>query len=269
MKHLRKPLSILLTALLLLSCIPVFAFASDDITVKLRIEGLDACLFYDDVSVDAGATAYDVLAAADSASDDLTVDASVSDYGSIYVSSINGIKAGTYTEKGWDGWQYHVNGADPYVAMDQCIVADGDDVVIFYSDEWGATGFVYPTVSVKEGKVSFSCIVTTYDENWNPVSSEQAITGYTLTWGYGKGKTREFQPDENGVCAIPAFYYTNGEHSLQISKNAENGLPTVLRYAPDFTITVEDADMGFMARFVAFFEMLYYVISQFFASVAK
>ncbi len=269
MKNIRKPLSILLTALMLLSCLPVLAFGADKINVKLRIEGLDACLFYDDVSVASGATAYDVLVAADQSSDSLKVDAYVSDYGSIYVNAINDIKAGTYTKKGWDGWQYHVNDVDPYVAMDQCVVSDGDSIVIFYSDEWGETGFVYPTLSIKEGKVSFTCVVTTYDENWNPVSSEQTITGYTLLWGYGKGKTKELTPDENGVCTIPAYYYTNGEHALQIVKNADNGLPTVMRYAPDFTVTVEDADMGFFARFLAFFEMVFTAIRDFFASMAK
>ena len=149
-----------------------------------------------------------------------------------------------------------------------------EDLTLVYtgttnSDEWGETGFVYPTLSIKESKVSFTCVVTTYDENWNPVSSEQNITGYTLLWGYGKGKTKELTPDENGVCTIPAYYYTNGEHALQIVKNADNGLPTVMRYAPDFTVTVEDADMGFFARFLAFFEMVFTTIRDFFASMAK
>ncbi len=268
MKQFRKTLSILLTALMLLSCIPVFAFGANQISVKLRVEGIDKCFYYDDVAVTAGSTAYDVLVKADDESEALTVTAYVSEYG-VYVSAINGLEAGTQTKKGWDGWQYHVNDADPGVGMDAYSVKENDSIVIFYGDEWGETGMYYPSVSVKEGKVSFPCVVTTYDENWTPVVKEENVTGYTLVWGYGNGKTKEFTPDEEGVCEIPAYYYTNGDHSVQIVKTAENGLPMVLRFAPDFTVAVEDADMGFFARFVAFFEMLFTAIKDFFAALSK
>lgn len=264
MKTFRKSVSILLTALLLLSCVPVFAFAAAKVTVKLRVEGIDKCFYYDDVTVNSGATVYDVLTAADKASDALTVVSYISDYG-VYVSAINGIEAGTKTDKGWDGWQYHVNDADPGVGMSACTVKADDSIVIFYGDEWGDTGMLYPTVSVADGKISFPCTVTTYDENWNPVTKKENVTGYKLTWGYGNGKTKQFTPDENGVCEIPAYYYTNGEHSVQIEKTAENGLPMVLRFAPDFKVTVEDADMGFFARIIAFFQMLFAAIRDLFA----
>ena len=268
MKTFRKPISILLTALMLLACVPVFAFAAGDVTVKLRIEGLDACMYYGDVTVDTGASVYDVLMKADEKSDDLTVEASVSDYGA-YISSINGLAAGSKTDKGWDGWQYHVNDADPQIGADRCIVKAGDSIVFFYSDEFGDIGFGYPEITVKDGKVSLTRTVTTYDENWNTVYVNEAVPAYTLTWGYGKGDTKTFIADENGVCEIPAYYYTNGEHSVQVEKTAENGLPLILRYAPDFTVTVEDADMSFFARFIAFFQMVFAAIRDFFAGLAK
>ena len=238
MKMFRKTLSIVMVILTVLMCLSVTAFAGDA-TVKLRIESVDKCLFYGDVKVAEGATALDVLKAADAADDSLTVTIVESEYG-LYLSAINGIYAGSYTEKMWDGWSYRVNEVAPAVGVDAYTVSNGDSMVMYYNDEWN-TGMQYPvakTDKLSEGKIYFTSMDTVYDENWNATVAECAVTGYTLIWDGVK-----FTPDAEGVCTIDEKYLTAGEHSVQVEKyDAKTGLPTVLRFAPDFTVAIEKAE---------------------------
>ena len=256
MKMFRKTLSIVMVILTVLMCLSVSAFAADT-TVKLRIEGVDKCYFYGDVKVADGATALDVLKAADAADDSLTVTIVESEYG-LYLSAINGVYAGSYTEKMWDGWSYRVNDVAPTVGVDAYEVSDGDSMVMYYNDEWN-TGMQYPvakTDKLSEGKIYFTSMDTVYDENWNATVAECAVTGYTLIWD-GKKIT----PDAEGVCTIDASLLTAGKHTVQIEKyDAKTGLPTVLRFAPDFTVTVEGSEAE-----KSFFDM----IKDFFMSIIE
>lgn len=238
MKMFKKSLSVVMAVLTVFACLSLTAFAADT-TVNLRIEGITECLYYADVAISENATVYDVLLKADAESDKLTVTSYVSEYGA-YVDSINGIAAGTYTEKKWDGWSYRVNRVAPSVGVDAYTVSAGDSIVMYYNDEWN-TGMQYPeakTDKLGDGKIYFTSMDTVYDENWNSVVAECAVTGYTLIWD----GTR-ITPDAEGVCIIDASLLKAGEHSVQIEKYDEKtGLPTVLRFAPDFTVAVEGAE---------------------------
>ena len=256
MKMFRKTLSIVMVILTVLMCLSLSAFAADT-TVNLRIEGITECLYYGNVTVSENATVYDVLLKADKESDKLTVISTASEYGA-YVSAINGITSGTYTEKKWDGWSYRVNGVAPSVGVDAYTVSAGDSIVMYYNDEWN-TGMQYPTVKtdkLSEDKIYFTSMDTVYDENWNATVKECAVTGYTLIWD-GKKIT----PDAEGVCTIDASLLTAGKHTVQIEKyDAKTGLPTVLRFAPDFTVTVEGSEAE-----KSFFDM----IKDFFMSIIE
>lgn len=261
MKKFKKSMSIVLVLMMLLASFAVSSFAADDVTVSLRIEGIEECLFYGDVTVPADATAYDVLLKADEKDDSLTVVSSASIYGA-YITSINDITAGSYTTMKWDGWSYMVDGISPEVGVDGYKVENGDVIVMYYADPWN-TGMQYPiahTENVADGEISFTSMDAVYDENWNAVTKECAVTGYVLTWGYN-GKTVEITPDENGVCKIPYKYLTIGEHTVQIEKyDAKTGLPTVLRYAPDFSVEID-----FFDGIMAFFKMIFEAITSLFA----
>lgn len=261
MKMFKKSMSILLVAMMLLASFTLCSFAADDVKVSLRIEGIDKCLFYGDVTVPADATAYDALLKADEKDDSLTVVSSASIYGA-YITSINGITAGTYTTMKWDGWSYMVDGVSPEVGVSAYKVEDGDVIVIFYGDPWN-TGMQYPiahTENIADGTISFTSMDTVYDESWNAVTKEVPVKDYTLTWGY-KGKTVEITPDENGVCKIPYKYLTIGEHTVQIEKYDEKTtLPTVLRFAPDFTVSI-----SFIDGIMVFFKMIFEAITSLFA----
>lgn len=238
MKLFKKTLCVLL-AVLLLSCTAMIAFAEDGgNVVSLRVEGITDCLFYGDVTVSDGATALDALKAADAVSDDLTLTVTESEYGS-YLAAINGLYAGSQTEKGWDGWMFRVNGVAPEVGINAFVVKGGDVLVVYYSDEYGETGMYYPVLDdsllLTEGKLSFTSTVTDYDPvTWEPTVQEVTIKGYTLIWDGAR-----IQPDENGVVTLTEAQLQNGDHSVQIERYAQNGLPTVLRFAPDYSIKIE------------------------------
>ena len=250
MQSFKKTLSVLMALLLLAVCAaPVLADAAK-ITVSLRVEGIEDCLYYSDVTVDAGSTVLDVLQTADEQEASLWLTVVTSDYGP-YLVAINDIAAGTKTATGWDGWQYHVDGADPGVGVSACTVSDGAQIVVFYGDEWGETGMYYPEIdlsAIDKGLVSFTAESTAYDENWNPTTVTVTLTGYTLYWD-GKAYT----PDEDGVCELPVSALRGETHSVQIISFAENGLPNVLRYAPDYTV---EASLGFFARIGLLFNRL-------------
>ena len=266
MKLFKQTLSVLLAALLL-GCTALVAFAAEgDLTVSMRVEGIKDCLFYGDVTVADGATALDALKAADAASDDLTLTVTESDYGA-YLTGINGVFAGTQTTKGWDGWMFRVNDASVSVGIDACTVKDGDKVVVYYSDEFGETGMMYPTLDdskLGEGKLSFTSVVTEYDpETWEPTEKTVPVTGYTLIWDGQK-----ITPDEAGVATISFGQLLGTEHSVQIERYAENGLPTVLRFAPDYTVTIEakeePAQQNFFAKLLNAIKTFFQKIIDFF-----
>lgn len=264
MKMFKKSLSVILAVMMLISCTAVMSFAANgSVTVSLRIEGITECLYYDDVTVADGSTALDVIKAADEKDDSLTVGIVDSKYGD-YIVSINNIIAGTYTTMKWDGWSYMVDGEAPDVGVSAYTVSDGETIVMYYGDPWN-TGMQYPIINTEnlaDGEISFTSMDTVYDENWNADTKECPVTDYTLVWGYGNGKTVEITPDENGVCKIPYKYITSGEHTVQIEKyDADNGLPTVLRYAPDFSVSI-----SFWDAIGAFFKMIFEAIASLFGA---
>lgn len=245
MKIFKKSLSVILAVLMALFCFGAVAFAADDeISVSLRIEGIKNCLYYGDVQVKANASVLDVVKKADSLDDTLTVTVIESQYGA-YISAVNGDKEAAF--KGWDGWLFRVNDVEPETGVSFVTVADGDSVVLYYGDPYGI-GMQYPTIDtskLNEGKISFTSLDTVYDANWNPTTAEVPVTGYTLVWDDVK-----IMADENGVCTIPEKNLTNGNHSVQIEKAAQNGCPLVLRLAPDFTVTVEKEETSFIVRII-------------------
>ena len=274
MKLFKKTLCVLLAALLL-GCTALTAFAAEgDVTVSLRVEGITDCLFYDNVTVAADATALDALKAADAASDDLTLTVTESDYGA-YLAAINGLYAGSQTTKGWDGWMFRVNDEAVSVGIDAFTVSNGDSVVVYYSDEFGDTGMLYPEINLDglmEGKISFTSATTEYDpETWEPTVKQVPVTGYTLIWDGEK-----IAADEEGVAHLTEAQIADGDHSVQIERYAENGLPTVLRFAPDYGVTIgsaedpddsQDQPQGLFARIIAFFRNLFQKIAAFFGKL--
>ncbi len=264
MKMFKKALSIILTVITVIGCTAIVSFAEDsDVTVSLRIEGITECLYYGNITVSKDSTALDVIKAADDMDNSLDVTVITTELYGSYITSINGITAGTYTTMMWDGWSYMVDGVSPDKGVSAYTVSEGEKIVLYYGDPWN-TGMQYPTVDtskISKGIITFTSLDTVYDNDGAPVEQVNLIKGYTLLWGY-KDETIEITPDENGVCKIPYKYLTLGKHSLQIIKNDEaTGLPTVLRYAPDFTVSVNIFNV-----IISFFNRIIEAVTSIFAA---
>lgn len=239
MKTFKKSVSLLLAALMLLSSCCAFAFAASDIKVNVRIEGINDKLFYGNVTVSAGATVLDAIKKADSVSDKIKVTVTDGPYGA-YVTAVNSEKEKTFG--GYDGWNYRVNGVAPDVSMDQYTVKTGARIVLYYGDPYGK-GMQYPVADASmlaAGYLSFKSTDTVYNDNGTTSFVENVITDYILEWGLGNGATVDLYPDENGLIYIEKEFLTKGEHSVQIIKTDDSGMPLVLRLAPDYTINVTE-----------------------------
>lgn len=70
----------LATLLVSASAVTAFAAETKDITVSLRIEGVDSCVLYDNYEIPQGSTAADLIQYADKLSDDVTVTGTENNY---------------------------------------------------------------------------------------------------------------------------------------------------------------------------------------------
>ena len=239
MKALKKSVSLLLALIMLMSACCAFASAASDIKVNVRIEGINDKLFYGNVTVPSGATVLDAIKQADSVSSKIKVTVKNGAYGA-YVTAVNNEKEKTFG--GYDGWNYRVNGVDPSVSMDKYKVKSGAKIILYYGDPYGK-GMQYPvadTSMLAAGYLSFKSTDTVYRADGTTKTTESVITGYILEWGLGNGATVDLYPDENGLVYIDKEFLTKGEHSVQIIKTDDSGMPLVLRFAPDYMINVTE-----------------------------
>ena len=239
MKALKKSVSLLLALIMLMSACCAFASAASDIKVNVRIEGINDKLFYGNVTVPSGATVLDAIKQADSVSSKIKVTVKNGAYGA-YVTAVNNEKEKTFG--GYDGWNYRVNGVDPSVSMDKYKVKSGAKIILYYGDPYGK-GLQYPvadTSMLAAGYLSFKSTDTVYRADGTTKTTESIITGYILEWGLGNGATVDLYPDENGLVYIDKEFLTKGEHSVQIIKTDDSGMPLVLRFAPDYMINVTE-----------------------------
>lgn len=239
MKALKKSVSLLLALIMLMSACCAFASAASDIKVNVRIEGINDKLFYGNVTVPSGATVLDAIKQADSVSSKIKVTVKNGAYGA-YVTAVNSEKEKTFG--GYDGWNYRVNGVDPSVSMDKYKVKSGAKIILYYGDPYGK-GMQYPvadTSMLAAGYLSFKSTDTVYRADGTTKTTESVITGYILEWGLGNGATVDLYPDENGLVYIDKEFLTKGEHSVQIIKTDDSGMPLVLRFAPDYMINVTE-----------------------------
>ena len=203
-------------------------------TVKLRIEGINENLFYDDVTVpytSESLTVQDMIIYADEQNENLTVVGA--EGASPYITSINGDAAGAFG--GWDGWLFTVNGIEAATGINGVNLADGDSVLFYYGDPYGV-GMQYPEVDLSEINkrvIKFTSADTSYDLDYTPVVTVNPVAGATV---YFEGT--EYVTDDEGKITVQRDLLSEGVHAIQIEKKAENGLPLVLRFAPDFTVDI-------------------------------
>lgn len=231
MKKALLTFALLMTLTLCLTAsLSLTAFAEENaLSFNLRIEGINETLYYSTVSVpyEESLSLQDALLYLDANDDSLSFTGADSDY----ITEINGEAAGSFG--GWDGWLFTVNGTSLATAMSSCILNENDKVVLYYGDPYGI-GMQFPNVEIKEGKLLFTSANTVYDESFNPTVVINPVVSATVSIN---GET--FVTDENGEISLEHSKLKNGANSISISKNAENGCPMLLRFAPDFTLELE------------------------------
>jgi LPXTG-motif cell wall-anchored protein len=239
MKKTTKKLALLLfTVMFLLAGSAVTtAFAADKtISITLRIEGIEQNLFYGTVEVpySDSLTLQQALTYIDTQEDSIAITGLDTDY----ITDINGEASGTFG--GWDGWLYKVNGLEPTVAISGMELVEGDSILLYYGDPYGV-GMQFPKVDtskLSEGVITFTSSDTTYDANYNPVVKVNPVKGATVTWSNGDTAT-EYVTNEKGSITIDTDQLTKGSHTVQITKTGKSKQPLVLRFAPDYMVTVD------------------------------
>lgn len=169
-----------------------------------------------------------------------------------YITSINNIEAGLLgSESTWDGWSYtftdleHLNGTKSTGGMSGQFINDGDEIVVYYGNDSATT--VYPILNTtlnSDGSVTVK--IENYATDWTSGTTSLIPTeGVKLAWGYTSGSALiyEIMTDSEGKAAIPKEYAAIGSHSLQIEKNTE-GLPDVVRLAPNYTVEIKEDSIG-------------------------
>lgn len=235
-KTTKKMLISVIGASLIAVAVPFAAYAEEgtesvSYNVDVRIEGISECLYCESVEISSGEglTAADVLAYVDEADDTLTI----TGLEDSYITDVNGDSAGVFG--GWDGWLYMVNGEEAVVGIGDYQISDGDSILLYFGDPYGA-GMQFPIMNYDEAAetLTFTSLDTGYDENWNPVVSENPISGMDVVIDGGTS----YVTDENGQVDISGL--ASGSYSISWSRYDESGLPTVLRSAPDVYL-----DLGF------------------------
>lgn len=227
----KRIISISLAVLILISCFVISAGAVVEFNYSIRIEGVNANLYYGEWTMSNNAdkpiecTVAEALKNVNDA-DDCKIEVKGLEDG--YVTEINGEKAGKFG--GYDGWYYSVNGEAPSVGMADYKLKDGDSIVIYYGD--------YPCqIPVIDASKSGEGVlkVQSYDTDWStgsPVSAWAPVSGATLYVGYNKYTT-----DSNGIVDLGSKSYS-GKVPVQIDKKSAAGAPQVCRFASDYTLDI-------------------------------
>lgn len=214
--------------------ISAFADNEKQMSVTVRIEGISKNLYYNTVDIPytgENLTVQNALMYVDQQSDDITITGVENGW----ITAVNDEKQASFG--GWDGWLYTVNGISPTDTVNDHMLSDGDSVVLYYGDPYGV-GMQYPeidTSKITDGILTFTSKDTSYDADYNPTVVTNPVKDAKVELGTEYGSV-SYTTDENGSINIDDKYLTEGNHSISISKVSENGLPLVLRFAPDRTV---------------------------------
>ena len=237
---------ITLSIILTVACVlPAFA-APTSISVNLRIEGKDGNLFYDKITTNNNLNfnVTSILMLADVQSEALTIEGL--SYG--YITAINGVSIGQ-TENGLDTYVIKVNGNYlPYEQLSSYQLNDGDDILVYYGDEFGR-GMTVPMVDTSkldQGYLRFFCEIPTEDGKGVTTNN---IIGANVTW-YCDDVPFLYVTDAQGGFYIEKAAFTSGTHKVQINLYDTDGTPLLVRLEPDYTI---DVAIGIGDSFAVYF----------------
>lgn len=234
----KKYLSLTLVVIIFVTIIlgsSSLAVVSEELNIKLRVEGISENLFYDEVSVESTGdlTVKDFLESVNEQYPDLNIEGL--DTG--FISGVKGESSSYFG--GWDGWYYLVNMVAPSVGVSDYVLENNDSIILYYSD-MATQRPIIDLSDIKNGNIKFTSADVTYDDDWNEIININPVVDATVTIATFDDS---FVTDDNGVISVGEI--SKGEYAISIEKYAEEivnekSLPLVLRFAPDYSITVDN-----------------------------
>ncbi len=246
-------------ALILILCLSVSAFAAEDSSFSLRIEGSALTLFAGEAEIAGDGSVWSSVQAV-LEENGISYSASESSYGGIYVSSIGDDYASKYGS--WSGWMFTVNGISPSVGMSDYTVSAGDEVLLYfcaYTDSNVADTYVPEiTLSPSFPKAGDDLTITVkktvgyYDESWNYITSTVAAEGAEVTFD-----SVVYTVGADGSVTIPSL--AAGIHSYSVTQETDTyeklvrtGKLTLAASDTSLPVYVEavETETGFTVTFV-------------------
>lgn len=231
----KRKSALLLTVILLVSAImrPAAAADAEKTVVSLRIEGLQENLFYNNsFSVNSAGTptVRDVVSSYNSFADvpKITI---VDENDCARIEEVGGLKEKSLGSPFAGGWMIRINNKNDARGLDRINISAGDDIVVYFTD---AALVQYPEVDltrmITDGIVKFTSVDTAVDVSGNVFATTNAVAGATVNWDgmvYTTDTSGEIIIDSTGAGV---------RHTVQINRAYDNGLPTVLRFAPGYYV---------------------------------
>lgn len=203
--------------------------------ISLRIEGLTGNIFHADaltVTYKDALTLGSALRTISGSEDVPAINLETGSEGT-KIKEIDGLSEGQVGGAYQDGWMFSVNGVPQTAGIDTVELYPGDDIVIYYGDK-SIMGMQYPEVDLSRmmsnGIVRFYSNDIEVDDSGAFVTKVNPVAGATVTWD-----SMRYVTDMNGEIIIDSTGI-GVEHYLQIERTNAAGLPTVLRFSPEFFV---------------------------------
>lgn len=236
----RKLILIALTLIIAVASVfGVFAEAPS-YSAKIRVDGKGGNLFYDELTTnnELNFNIINMILIADAQSENMVIKGL--DKG--YITEINGDKIGS-AKSGQDIYVIRVNGKYvPYSEIDEYKLESGDEILVYYSDEFG-DGIIFPMVDMSKltSERQLRFLYEKPSEDGKSFSNE-ALEGAKVSW-YCDDIKFTYTADANGSVIIDKSAFTVGVHKLELELLREDGVSAILRLSPDFTVEVPE-DVG-------------------------
>ena len=239
----KRSILILMILVLLAGLIPAFALAAgaDGLTVSLRIEGKSENLYYDealDVAYTDAPTLLDVLTSAGNETDapDIKVGGSGAQE---RVTVVDGLSENSVGGLFSDQWMIRLNGEAADAGLQNTTVENGDEIILYYGDP---ELMQYPemdlTRMLTDGIIRFTSEDTGTNSDGSAYITTNPVVGAIVTWD---GMT--YKTDASGEIIIDSTG-AGVTHSVGIERYYENGLPTVLRFIPGYSLSYGFEDVS-------------------------
>lgn len=198
--------------------------------VSVRIEGIDRNianerLIFLTSTGDKSITAYDAINAALNKN---KIEATIYDSG--YIFSIDGITDNFFGLKGYDYdyWNFIINGEYSMYGIANCVVEDGDEILLFY------------------GNGSTANVETSYNYDGKDLTIEISGVSEALVKLSGSNLDTTLEARSNNESKAFFSNISPGSYMLQVEKFSESisrgglFLPLIVRLAPDYYLTLHD-----------------------------